>query len=76
MVAIAAILSGTNGWNEIEGYAHSKHDWFLSFLTLPTSCWALGYPVSAAGRHEAVIRAYIRNQEKEDERLDQINSLM
>jgi predicted transposase YbfD/YdcC len=35
LIAIAAILSGANGWNEIEGYAHSKHDWFQSFLTLP-----------------------------------------
>jgi hypothetical protein len=32
---IAAILSGTNGWNEIEDYAHSKHDWLQSFLTPP-----------------------------------------
>jgi predicted transposase YbfD/YdcC len=35
LIAIAAILSGANGWNEIEDYAHSKHDWFQSFLTLP-----------------------------------------
>jgi putative transposase len=25
------------------------------------------------GRDEAVVRAYIRNQEKEDQRLDQLN---
>ena len=35
LIAIAAILSGASGWNEIEDYAHSKHDWFQSFLTLP-----------------------------------------
>jgi hypothetical protein len=35
MMAIAAILSGANGWNEIEDYAHSKHKWFKSFLTCP-----------------------------------------
>lgn len=29
--------------------------------------------VSTVGRHEAVIREYIRNQEKEDQRLDQPN---
>jgi putative transposase len=34
--------------------------------------WARGYFVSTVGRHEAVIRDYIRNQENEDERLDQL----
>jgi len=29
--------------------------------------------VSTVGRDEKVIRDYIRNQEKEDERLDQMN---
>lgn len=37
--------------------------------------WARGYFVSTVGRDEAVIRAYIRNQEKEDERLDQLSLL-
>src|ERR1039458_5670477 len=35
LIAIAAILSGANGWNEIEGYAHCKRKWLKSFLTLP-----------------------------------------
>jgi putative transposase len=35
--------------------------------------WARGYRVSTVGRNEAVIRDYIRNQEVEDERLDQLN---
>jgi DDE_Tnp_1-associated len=35
LIAIAAILSGANGWNEIEDYARSKRDWFQSFLALP-----------------------------------------
>jgi putative transposase len=34
---------------------------------------ARGYFVSTVGRDEAVIRDYIRNQGKEDERLDQLN---
>ena len=34
--------------------------------------WARGYFVSTVGRDEAMIREYIRNQEKEDERLDQL----
>ncbi len=35
--------------------------------------WARGYFVSTIGRDEAVIRAYIRAQESEDARLDQMN---
>jgi len=35
--------------------------------------WARGYFVSTVGRDEAVIREYIRNQEKEDARLDQLS---
>ena len=39
------------------------------------SFWARGYFVSTVGRDETVIRDYIRNQEKEDQRLDQLNLL-
>jgi len=35
--------------------------------------WARGYYVSTVGRDETVIRDYIRQQEAEDKRLDQIN---
>ncbi len=34
--------------------------------------WARGYFVSTVGRDEQVIRNYIRHQEKEDERLEQL----
>jgi putative transposase len=34
--------------------------------------WARGYYVSTAGRDEAVIRKYIREQEQEDKRLEQL----
>ena len=37
--------------------------------------WARGYFVSTVGRDEAVIRAYIRHQEHEDQRLEQMNLL-
>nr|WP_255523508.1 transposase [Rhodanobacter sp. DHB23] len=37
--------------------------------------WARGYFVSTVGRDEEVIRAYIQNQEKEDDRLDQLELL-
>jgi putative transposase len=36
------------------------------------SFWARGYLVSTVGRDEAVVREYIRNQEKEDQRLEQL----
>ena len=34
--------------------------------------WVRGYYVSTAGRDEDAVREYIRNQEKEDQRLDQL----
>jgi putative transposase len=34
--------------------------------------WARGYFVSTVGRDEGLIREYIRNQEEEDKRLDQL----
>ena len=37
------------------------------------SFWARGYFVLTVGRDETVIREYIRNQEQEDKRLDQLN---
>jgi len=36
------------------------------------SFWARGYHVSTIGRDEDDIRNYIRNQEEEDKRLDQL----
>lgn len=35
--------------------------------------WARGYYVSTVGRDETTIRQYIRNQEAEDQRMDQLN---
>jgi putative transposase len=35
--------------------------------------WARGYFVSTVGRDEAVIRDYIRHQEAEDRRIEQLN---
>ena len=40
------------------------------------SFWARGYYVSTVGRDEAMIRDYIRYQEEEDKRLDQLLSLI
>lgn len=35
--------------------------------------WARGYYVSTVGKDENIVREYIRNQEREDKRLDQLN---
>ena len=35
--------------------------------------WARGYHVSTVGRDEQVVRDYIRRQEKEDHRIDQLD---
>jgi predicted transposase YbfD/YdcC len=35
LIAIAAVLSGANSWNEIEHYGKSKREWLKTFLTLP-----------------------------------------
>jgi putative transposase len=37
------------------------------------SFWARGYFVSTVGRDEATIREYIRHQEREDQRLEQLS---
>ena len=37
------------------------------------SFWARGYHVSTVGRDEQVIREYIKHQEKEDQRIEQLN---
>ena len=37
------------------------------------SFWARGYFVSTVGRDETLIRDYIRDQEQEDKRLDQLS---
>jgi putative transposase len=37
--------------------------------------WARGYFVSTVGRDEATIRDYIRHQESEDQRLEQLSLL-
>jgi putative transposase len=38
--------------------------------------WARGYFVSTVGLDENIVRAYVRNQEEEDERYDQMKLAM
>src|SRR5208282_4717752 len=35
LMVIAAVLSGAESWNDIEGYAKAKRLWLKSFLKLP-----------------------------------------
>ena len=42
-------------------------------ISLGQHFWARGFFVNTVGRDEEAIRAYIRNQEKEDQRLEQMN---
>jgi hypothetical protein len=35
LIAIAAVLSGAESWNDIEDYGQSKQEWLKTFLTLP-----------------------------------------
>ena len=39
------------------------------------SFWARGYYISTVGRDEEVVREYIRNQEAEEQRIDQLDLL-
>lgn len=36
LIAIAAVLSGAESWNDMEDYGHAKLDWLKSFLVLPS----------------------------------------
>jgi hypothetical protein len=36
LMAIAAVLSGAESWNDIEEYGQSKREWLKTFLTLPS----------------------------------------
>jgi len=36
LIAIAAVRSGAESWNDIEDYGHAKREWLKTFLTLPS----------------------------------------
>ena len=65
--------------SQIIGYIKGKSAIHIArtFLEKPRNFvgqnfWARGYFVSTVGRDEAVVRQYIREQENEDRRLDQL----
>ena len=68
--AVSQVVGFIKGKSEIHlarAYGERKRNFVGQHL------WARGYFVSTVERDEAVIREYIRNQEKEDERLDQLS---
>lgn len=67
-----ALVHGEFERNERVEYFGEQFD---GFAFVGQSFWVRGYFVSKVGRDEQVIRTYIRNQEAEDRRLEQLQSL-
>lgn len=68
--AVSQVLGYIKGKSAIH-LAPVYGEWKRNFIG--QHFWARGYSVSTVGRGEAVIREYIRKQEQEDMRLDQLN---
>lgn len=66
---VVGYIKGKSAIHLARVYAERKRNFVGQHL------WARGYFASTVGRYEAVIREYIRNQEKEDDRLDQLQLL-
>ncbi len=66
---VVGFLKGKSAIHLARVYAERKRNFVGQHF------WARGYFVSTVGRNEEVIRAYIRNQEAEDRRLDQLDLL-
>ena len=64
---VVGYMKGTSAIHLARVYGERKRNF------VGQSFWARGYFVSTVGRDETVIREYIRNQEQEDQRLDQLN---
>jgi putative transposase len=65
--SVVGFIKGKSAIHLARMYAERKQNY------VGQSFWARGYFVSTDGRDEASIRDYIRNQEQEDKRLDQLN---
>ena len=64
---VIGFIQGKSAIHLARGYGERKRNFVGQHF------WARGYYVSTVGRDETVIRDYIRNQEQEDKRLDQMN---
>ena len=63
---VIGFIKGKSAIHLARVYGERKHNFVGQHF------WARGYFVSTVGRDEERIRAYIRNQEREDQRLDQL----
>ena len=63
---MVGVITGKSAIHLVRVYGERKRNFVGQHF------WARGYFVSTAGRDEAVVREYIRKQEQEDERLDQL----
>jgi putative transposase len=66
-VASVGFIKGKSAIHVARVYGERKRNF------VGQSFWARGFFVSTVGRDEAVIREYIKNQEAEDNRLEQLN---
>ena len=64
---VVGFIKGTSAIHLARTYGEKKRNFVGQHF------WARGYFVSTVGRDEAVIREYIKKQEDEDKRLDQLN---
>jgi len=70
--AVAQVIGYIKGKSAIH-IARTYHNRKQNFVG--QHFWARGYYVSTVGRDEDTVREYIRNQEKEDIRTDQLDLL-
>jgi REP-associated tyrosine transposase len=66
--AVAQVIGYIKGKSAI----HIARNYFNSKNASGHKFWARGYHVSTVGRDEEVIRRYIKEQEKEDQRIEQL----
>jgi putative transposase len=64
---VVGFLKGKSAIHLARAYGEKKRNFVGQHF------WARGYSVSTVGRDETVIREYIRRQEQEEKRLDQIH---
>jgi len=64
---VVGFIKGKSAIHMARVYGERKRNFFGRHF------WARGFFVNTVGRDEEAIRAYIRSQEKEDQRLEQLN---
>ena len=63
---VMEFIKGKSAIHIARGYAGRRRNFVGQHF------WARGYWVSTVGKNEAAVRQYIQNQEKEDQRLEQL----